>query len=290
MSPNQLLQNAATKMAEAADAGRSVVTVLKRICPDIYRQIRRDRKYPGLLDLWGRSVNLDENAGQIIVHPGILQAIGELAEVPMRDRVVHAGLTHTYGYLFSLIQTPYGAKRDRWTRTDLEEGFGFDLSLLSEQPKEGTLFANVTWFLGQIAYRGCPESLRRLGENAVAPSPELINFDYCRLKVCRIAEEVVLEGKTRRKITLFTDLVPFPRPPRDRKSPKTLLIYSVQNGERSPIKLITGFPVQSEVVRGIKASVSEKKTVEVRLQYNAYLAGLYGRMISGRRFYVGAPD
>src|SRR5256885_4802858 len=120
MSANRQLQDAAKAMVTAAERGLPVLSVLKKLCPHIYRQIGHDSRFPGLLSLWGRSVNVDENAGQVIVHPAILQAIGELAGVPMRGRIVHAGLQHSYGYLFSLIDTPYGAKRDRWVSTELE--------------------------------------------------------------------------------------------------------------------------------------------------------------------------
>src|SRR5262249_2770464 len=115
-------------------------------------------------------VNVDEYAGQTIVHPEILRAIGELAGVRMRSPVVHAGLQHTYGYLFSLIETPYGAKRDRWVTTDLETGFGLELSLLGEKPHDGTLLANLTWFLGRIVFRGRPASLPRLAKIGRAPA------------------------------------------------------------------------------------------------------------------------
>src|SRR3712207_3234615 len=90
MLPDQELQAAALAMITAADLGRPVLPVLKRHCPYIHRQIVRCRREPGLLSFWGRSVNVDESAGQVIVHPAILAAIGELAGVPMRGRVVHA--------------------------------------------------------------------------------------------------------------------------------------------------------------------------------------------------------
>src|SRR5262245_58785993 len=123
MAADQQLQDAARAMVAAADAGKSVVPVLKKRCPHVYRQIVRDSKYPGLPALWGRCVNVDENAGKTIVHPAILEAIGIVAGVPMHGPVFHAGLQHTYGYLFSTLQTPYGLKRERWLSTHMEEGF-----------------------------------------------------------------------------------------------------------------------------------------------------------------------
>src|SRR5262245_4006145 len=139
MSGDQQLQEAAIAMTAAAEKGRSVVPVLRTRCPYVYDQLRRDARFPGLFSLWGRCVNIDENTREVIVQPAILHALGDLAGVRVRGRVVHAGLQHTYGYLFSLIQTPYGFKRDRWTSTDLERGLGVDLTLLGERPAAGTL-------------------------------------------------------------------------------------------------------------------------------------------------------
>src|SRR5437660_421137 len=147
------LPEAAGAMQMAAENGRPVVPLLKKHCPPIHRQIVADGNTPGLLSFWGRSANVDENVGETIVHPAILQAIGQLAGVPMRGRFVHAGLQHTYGYLFSLIDTPYGAKRDRWLTTDLENGFGLDPTLLGDRPRKGTLLGNLTWFIGRIVFR-----------------------------------------------------------------------------------------------------------------------------------------
>ena len=285
MSSDQHLARAAKAMMAAAAADRPVVPVLRQLCPGIYRQLVNDGKYPGLLSLWGRCVNVDENAGQIIVHPAILQAIGQVAGVPMRGRVVHAGLQHTYGYLFSLIDTPYGRKRDRWVSTAWERGFGLDLSLFGARPRAGTLLANLTWFLGQIVYRGQPRSLRQLARNAVAAAPSLIGYDYSRLRVCRVAEQVAGAGDTRRKITLITDLVSFPHPAG--RGENTLLIYSVQIGRQAAIKLITAFPIRSQVAREITASVAPHVQVPVRLRYNAYVPGLYGRTLRGRRSFSG---
>jgi hypothetical protein len=281
------LQEAALAMAAAAARGRSVVSVLKRLCPEVSRQIVRDGRYPGLLALWGRSVNVDEIVGQTIVHPAILRAIGSLAGVPMGGRAVHAGLEHTYGYLFSTIQTPYGFKRDRWLSPDVARGFGLELSLLSDRPQTGTLLANVTWFAGRIAFRDRPRLLARLQDNAEAVAPDLIQHTVDPQDVCRIVEEAVLPGKTGRVVSLVTDLVPFPQPPEGDGS-NTLLIYSAQDGTRTGRRLITCFPVGPQFVRELCASVPAEGEVEVRPRYNAYIPGWPGKPVSGRRYF--APD
>jgi hypothetical protein len=285
MSPDQQLQEAAIAMAEAAEKGRPVVPILRALCPYVYDQLCRDARFPGLLSLWGRCVNFDENVRQVIVHPAILQALGELAGVPVRSRVVHAGLQHTYGYLFSLIQTPYGPKRDRWVSTDLERGLGIDLSLLGERPTAGTLLANATWLMGQVAFRGRPAELARLADAADAVAPDLVAYDYARLSVCRIEEQAAPPGTLRRIVTLVTDLVTLPHTPDGER----LLVYSAQAGARALLRLVTAFPVRPSVAEELRAAAVPGGPAEVRLRYNAYVPGLHGRTVPGRRVLVESP-
>jgi hypothetical protein len=288
-SPDRQLRDAAEAMRAAAQQGRPVVPVLKERCPHVYRQIVRDRRYPGLLSRWGRSVNVDENTGDIIVDPAIVEAVGELAGVPMGGPVVHAGLQHTYGYLFSLIETPYGAKRDRWLDGHLPRGLGIEPSLLSDRPRQGTLLANLTWLLTRIVFHDRPWALRRLAREALAAAPALVDYDYARLAACRVVERAALPGKPGREILLRTDLVPFPHPPADPEAESTLLIYSVQNGPRAPLRLVTAFPIRPQAAREIKASAGRRGRAEVHLRYNAYVPGLFGRTVPGRRIFAGPP-
>jgi hypothetical protein len=283
------LQSAAEEMIAAAERGRSVVAVLKSRCPAIYRQICQDRQRPELLALWGRAVNVDENAGKVIVHPAILKAIGELAGLPPRGQFVHAGLQHTYGYLFSLIDTPYGRKRARWLSTGWERGFDIDETLLGEQPKAGTLLANLTWFIGKIVFRGRNRQLRQLERNSAAVAPELVGYDFDSLPASRIEEQATLAKTRKRTLQLFTDLVPYPYQPADADAENELLIYSVQSGLRGPIKLVTSFPVRPATVRTLKRGAAAADKVKIRLRYNAYVPGWHGRAVLGRRFMLDLP-
>lgn len=289
MAGGRTLENAAKAMVAAAQQGRTVLPILKKLCPTISRQIMRDGKSPGLLKMWGRSLNVDENVGATIVHPAILQAIGNLAGVPMRSRIVHAGLQHTYGYLFSLIETAYGAKRDRWVSDHMECGFGLERSLLGENPLQGTLLANVTWFLAQIVFRDDPSQLGRLKSFNRMAAPALVEYEYTRLSICRIVETVVLPGTSKRKVSLLTDLVSFPVPPTDRQGENTLLVYSAQNGRQSPVRLITAFPVRSALVRELRAAARSRGPVEVLPRYNAYVPGFHGKFNAGRRYLIERP-
>jgi len=280
---------AAQAMAEAAAQGRSVIPTLKAKCPHIYRQIVADGRQAARLRCWGRSVNVDENTREVIVHPAILEGIGTLADVPMSGRSAHAGLEHTYGYLFSLVDTPFGPKRDRWITTDLERAFGVEPSVWSERPEAGTLLGNLTYFLARVLGDGRPRALRLYAELAGDVAPDLVHFDYSRLSRRRIVEHVVLTGKPSRDIFVFTDLLAFPQPPAGAHADNTLLIYSVQTGKRSSTRFVTAFPVSAETVRATLTAVPTSGNVPVRLRYNAYVPGLFGRTVMGRR-YLATPD
>jgi len=273
-------------MTAAARRGAAVAPILRKWCPEVYRQIIRDSRHAGLFRLWGRSANFDDNAQETIVDPAIVRAVGEIAGVPMHGRNVHAGLLHTYGYLFSLIDTPYGAKRDRWILEHLENGFGLSPKLLSDTPAEGTLLANVTWFFGQFAFRDDATRLRRLRQAVSHAAGELVEYDFTAPPVRRIVE-VVRTPTTGRAVRIFTDLVAFPHPPKSSAADHTLLVYSLQNGVRSPSKLITGFSLRQEAVDELLGAIPRHGSAEVRLRYNAYLSGLYARTLRGRRRLAG---
>jgi hypothetical protein len=261
------LHKTAEAMIAAAEQGKSPATVLARRCPRIQRQIAQVKRCPAMLGLWGRSVNFDENTHEEIVHPAILQAIAASAGVPMGRRIVHAGLQHTYGYLFSLIETPFGAKRERWTSPDLDDALGFGKPALRAQPAAGTLLSNVTYFLGRIVLL----AKRRL--NAMRPfvAAAVQSYPYHDLIRKRIIEEV--DGD----IALQTDLVSFPSPRRDMQS---LLIYSFRSA-RGRVKLFTTFPISASVEDDLLRSTGS--IVRIRLRYNAYVPGLLGRELIGRR-------
>ena len=278
MSPDRKYQRTALAMQDAANSGLSPLPLLQKTCPDLCRQIRRDAELPALFAFWGRSVNVDENTSETIVHPAILQVIGDLADVPMRGRFVHAGLQHTYGYLFSSIQTPYGAKRDRWLSEKWERGFGLERSLLGDRPRSGTLLANATWFLGQIAYRGEASWLHRLNELKTAAAPDLVKYPFEGPPIERIVEKVSWRD---RDIRIVTDLVPFSHSPKNAADDRFLLVYSIQISRAMP-RLITAFPIQEQMATQLKAAVQQGR-VEVRLRFNAYVPGLFGITMKGRR-------
>jgi hypothetical protein len=286
VATGEVYEEAARKMLEAAREGRPLRPVLKAHCPWIETQLRKTARSKFLLALWGRSVNVDEHAGTIIVEPPILELLGELAGFPLRGRIVHAGLEHTYGYLFSLIETPYGKKRDRWIRPDLDLGFGFEAPTLRDQPQVGTLLLNLTFALARIAFSDHAELMERLGmeSQGVAPSVREHEFDVPRVR--RLVEEFTLPDGRRRgtPIRLHTDLVDLPH--QSEAGANTLLVYSVINGPRLGPQLITAFPVTSQHVGELTSPENHGENVPIRARYNAYVAGLSEQIVLGRRFLV----
>ncbi|MEK6705966.1 MAG: hypothetical protein AABZ06_09270 [Bdellovibrionota bacterium] len=270
---------------------------LKSTLPSLYAQMTKDSKYHLLKRLWGSSLNNDEFAKDAakdtkdtIVHPVIIDAIEDIIKIP-KDRklssntnqTVHAGIEHTYGYLFSTLKTPFGFKRDRWVRGEIEEGFGITKGELGPLPNRGTLFSNVTYFLGQIAFRDEPQNLDLLKKINTGISEELRTFHYQKLKVIRINEDVnaAVAQNIFRKVTLRTDIVPFIK----KNKNSHLIVYSVKDPAKGPSQLITAFPVQTSFVEKLTSN-DDLGTKLITTRYNAYVEGVTGKQITGRRTLV----
>lgn len=230
---NQLI--AATRR----DVARGV-QMLEPEAPSIAAQIRQDASRRGPLPFWGRSLNVDDVAKVTIVDPHML--IASLSGRTLSAITPHAGLQHTYGYLLSTIETPYGLKRDRWMETHIETAFGLNPSTLGPQPDNGTLLANASWLAGMIAFRGNLSRTRHLQDiMARKVSAELPAIDFHNCKHERLSERITVKHRGNTTAwTLQTDLVSGPA-----KSNFLLLVYSVVNRDRNRHQLITLFPTST---------------------------------------------
>lgn len=265
-----------------ADQGKPIGARLKSLAPGLMEQVKKDSARAALQNLWGKSSNYDEFAKGTIVHPAILETLGETFQIPMAGKIVHAGLEHTYGYLFSVLKTPFGYKRARWVRNVLEDGFELPAKTLSPTPAGGTFFANVTYFIGSIAFRDRPEKLKLLKAEAPHVSKAVTGFPYSKLKTIRLEETL----ETPKKVTIRTDFVPFIHVPKTegQAQPNShLLVYSVLEAAGHDARLITAFPVDSAFVeRALKAEgLGKEKPVQTR--YNAYVDGITGQTLTGLR-------
>ena len=254
------------------------VRLLQREVPDVVNQLRSDCARGGPLSFWGRSLNVDELAGETIVSPQVIEILAAVAKRKISPKTPHAGIQHAYGYLFSTVETPYGFKRERWTETAIEDSFGLSESTLGPDPKSGTLLANATVFAGLIAYRTNAAERNRLCEllhDRVAP--ELWQFDNSRVGHQRLEETVsaVWRGN-RRTWSLQTDIITSPH-----KSKQSVLIYSIVDRVRESHELVTLFPVGQPGIDELLLRAEVRRRDDIRLRFNAYVPALVGRMMKG---------
>jgi hypothetical protein len=297
-----------------ADSGheRDVGNSLKQLLPDLDRSLQEDSRRQGWKRLWGQSINYDEFAHGIIVHPAILGALGQrfgirapmtLTHVraegakegmgsellgkpssldPAGHPLAHAGLEHTYGYLFSVLKTSYGYKRARWVDGEIEEGFGIKPGLLGPRPAAGTLFSNVTYFAGRIAFRDEPGRLAILKAGAKALPAEVRDFDFSKVHPIRLEETVQAKDSTGdvRAVALRTDLVPFIH-----VSGKNShwLIYSIHDPSEGGTLLVTAFPVNSGFVDMVTKAEDLGENKPVVTRYNGFVEGVTGHKLTGNR-------
>lgn len=254
------------ELIAVGDDEGAVTRLLRRRCPSIVRQLERDAARPGLLRSWGRSANVDENTGTTIVPVTILRAVLDLAGLAWHDEHVHAGVMHTYGYLFSPIETPYGLKRDRWVEGQVERALGLPRRSLVPQPRSGTLLANLTYALGRIAFRGRRreiDTLRRFRDDV----PDAGAFAYRKLRGVRTTETFC--PARNRVVRLHTDLVrTAPRSPHG-----ALLLLWIEDTLDRTGSLITAFPIAGASLPEVLPGDVEQRA-EIRLRYNARIPGL----------------
>lgn len=236
-----------------------------------------DRVNREVLNHWGKSINYDELAKGVIVAPAILRHIGEQLNVTFdSDRIVHAGMEHTYGYLFSVLQTSFGYKRARWVNGEIDRGFGLKAAI-TPYPSAGTLLANATGLATQIAWGFAPKSAH----------PGIRALDPEKLRGRRL-EEIVHIGA--REITLYTDIVEFPVKPASADANSALLVYSIFDAALGlEPRLVTLFPVQAGFAQGVFAPAKLGADQPISTRYNAFVENFADAPRSGIRREVAWP-
>ncbi len=275
---NRKLDKLAKEIIQHADDPLRTKSVLRDRSPELYEQIVSSGRCRPLLKLWGQSRNIDDNTGTEIVSPAVLNLLGTLTGFSMESPVPHAGIQHTYGYLFSLIETPYGRKRDRWVSSSLEDVLGLRRPTFSPVATEGTLLLNLTYFLGRILYRGRPTEIACLRRNRHLVDSALPQFNYRQQRYHRIIEEM---GKGNSKIRTLTDLLPLNNS-LDPENFQGLLIYGIEELATQKLSLITTFPISKETFQGLLSLPSGRKVV-VQLKYNAYAKNILREPTLGKR-------
>ncbi|MBC7427814.1 MAG: hypothetical protein H7336_04320 [Bacteriovorax sp.] len=255
---------------ESRDAHARITDVIEENNPSLYNEILLDSKDPMLSMFWGKSMNFDSGASKQIVDTEIIKELQSLFSIKNDNKIVHAGIMHTYGYLFSTIDTPYGYKRKRWISPTLNKGFNLAGNSLSPDTLEGGLLSNVTYFTGMLAL--ADKTQLALLKNV---SNEVFTYDYSKLSVERLEEST-------KDYTIVTSLVKLPNKV-DNDDNEYLLIYSVDDHRVQKELLITAFPINTDAYKKIVAPESLGANQKITLRYNAYLDGGEKNFIGTRK-------
>lgn len=275
--------------------------------PLIRSQIEKDRIHSEVLNAWGESINFDELAKNVIVAPPLLNTLlAEAKQPPLTvcgrtdetreapRQCANAGLTHTYGYLLSNLKTPFGYKRARWVKGEIEAGLGLPIGSVGPTPQSGTLLSNVTHLASKLAFQTlAPTATENAALSAWLPNPELKSS---------LIETVKAPEHT---LNIRTDFYPFAKKPEESSSTtgnSHLLVYSYQiipmaGTSHAPSqwteKLITIFPVEESFVqRALAPSVCGDPGTngEVFSRYNGWIPVLGASRVLGTRFCILAKN
>ena len=257
---------------------RKCDVILKKQSPYLLPKLKLDQKALVSLRHWGSAKNFDENAKAVIVDDAVLRCLAQKLklEVTIRQepqyQIVHAGLQHTYAYLFSNTPTPYGYKRARWTNGDLKTGFEFEAANpLYPDSKKGAFLTNVTYFFARFAFKEDARLLAEIeteGKKNKTLDPILLLFKNEKYETKNLIEHV--------KNTDYVIHTVFVKMNAEKiKSKNThLLIYWIENKNSGSKELITGFPVEQSFVTKALDDKSLGQDKPITLRYNAFVSEL----------------
>ncbi len=250
---------------QISDEKKSCDEVFKNSAPAIVEQLKKDSLAKDLLNLWGQAKNFDEGAKAVIVKNEILQCLSKKLKLKnaITERpdfnVIHAGLQHTYAYMFSNLITKYGFKRDRWTKDDLRVGLGLTPGLLSPQAGDGAFLSNVTYLFAKLTF----------GTDKLKAQPnvakEILKLDVKNYFVRHLRE--IINDKP---FTIHTHFVKLNTEKLSSKNTH-LLIYWIENRKLKRNQFISGFPVDTATVEKAFDPQNLGPGKPITTRYNAWL-------------------
>ena len=256
----------------------SILEILKTERPKLFTQIMNDSKDLELVSLWGQSLNFDSGAHEKILDNNLIRDLQAQFNIHNDNHVVHAGVTHTYGYLFSILKTPYGFKRKRWIDPTLNYAFDLKDQSLSPETKDGGMLSNITYFTGKIAFKSIDDQKKlSLLKNV---SAEILNFNYKSFSPVVLEEQIVQNQKMIH--ILRTTLVKLPKK-RPLEENDFLLIYTILTPDTHREVLITAFPIKNDAYNSITSTKQLGTNQPIVLRYNAYLEGIDAAKLTGNR-------
>lgn len=261
------------EMARQFGGGKKSCDEVLNTTPYLAAQLKTDSRALKLLSLWGQAKNFDEGAKGIIVADKVLQCLVKKLNIKNAVHshdgfnVVHAGLQHTYAYMFSNLVTKYGFKRDRWTKDDLRLGLGLTPGLLSPQARDGAFLSNVTYLFAKLTFG--VQGIKT--EKYVAG--EILNIEPAKYQI-RHLREVVAE----KQIAFHTHFVKLNTTKLKSKNTH-LLIYWIEDLKNKKNYLISGFPVDSGTVDRAFAPSLLGTAKPITSRYNAWWPGVSDSVI-----------
>lgn len=109
------------KVGRGLTRGDMSIDQLTEAEPSIAAAFAIDIENADVLDRWGLSTTVDDEP---LVPAPVITWIADALGRPADPTRCHAGLVHTYGYLFSPVGTDYGRKRHRWTTQEAAHALG----------------------------------------------------------------------------------------------------------------------------------------------------------------------
>ena len=104
------------------DSSEAAIAAIESL-PWLTESIDHDREQ-ARFDAWGLSTVIDENVGASVISRSLFAELHRRAGIDAEWPIGNAGLLHCYGYLLSLVETPYGFKRERWIGGELAVACG----------------------------------------------------------------------------------------------------------------------------------------------------------------------
>ncbi len=260
-----------------ADGQLSCKKVFNKETPSLNKQLAKDSTSLGFLNLWGQAKNFDDNAKAIIVNSKMVDCLADklkiknATEIQDSFEIVHAGLQHTYAYLFSNLETPYGYKRLRWTTDDIQDGLNLPTDTLRPTTKNGSFLTHVTYVFSKLAFQQDTKLFKKLeteGLKNKSLSKELIKLDQAAFSIQNLNEAI-----PNKNITLHTTFVKFKSENMSSKNTH-LLIYWYENKLENKKYLITGFPVEASFVEQAFETKKLGQDQPIKTRYNAWIPGV----------------
>ncbi len=206
---------------------------------------------------WTDSNLLDANAKADILPPKAMKGLGIPRRVTAGIPHAPAGMMHTYGYLFSQLQTPYGLKGQRWIEARIDERLGLPAGTFGPEPPAGEFTSNLTAVLYRlIGVTGAPSA-------AAALEPEATPLG-------RLEEAVTWETPEGQRVSasIRTHLFDMRSVPGAAGDGEPLLVYEVVRGGRH--RLVTAFPAAGGTADFIRSAKPADDT-DFKPLYNLYV-------------------